>query len=141
MGDPTLFSNPSDITTKEILKRYGDLGATGGPRHTVETTEASALGRNDGRALAPMVTRVDTDGSQGHPYQKEASVRHVQESSGFTAPYAGNSNQNTPPQHWQEHEQPYVHKNDMPDNHDFNPTRHAHRNSNWGRPANGTERT
>lgn len=135
LGDPTLFSNPSDITTKEILKRYGDLGANGGPRHAVETTEVSALGRNnDGRALAPIFTRVDTDSSQAHAHQKEASVRHVQESSApIAAPYAGNLNQNMPPQQWQDHDQSHVQEHNV--------DRRDHRNSNWGRPPNATERT
>src|SRR5689334_13814064 len=102
LSDPLVFNNPSDITTKEILKRYGDIG-TNGVKHQVETTEAgSPMGRSkdgSGRAQAPVVTRVDTDPSQAHAWQKESSVRHVQEPS---MPYAAQSNHNTPPQQqWQ----------------------------------------
>lgn len=144
LSDPTLFTNPSDITTKEILKRYGDIGTNGGPRHQVET-ESSPLGRSkdgSGRALAPVVTRVDSDPSQAYAWQKESSVRHVQEPS---APYAGGSNnQNTlPQQQWQgqdlEHPSPYSHRNGngTPDSQAENPRR-DYRNSGWGRPQNGS---
>ncbi|KAF4635516.1 hypothetical protein G7Y89_g2572 [Cudoniella acicularis] len=143
LSDPSLFNNSSDITTKEILKRYGDIGTNGGPRHQVETTEGSPLGRskdNGGRAQAPMVTRVDTDPSQAYAWQKESSVRHVQEPS---IPYAaGQSNQSTPPQQqWQGQElevpMPYPHRNGTPDSQSDN-SRREYRNSAWGRPRNGS---
>jgi hypothetical protein len=141
LADQTLFNNPSDITTKEILKRYGDIGTNGGPRRQVETTEQSPLGRSkdgSGRALAPVVTRVDTDPSQAYAWQKESSVRHVQEPS---APWGGSSNQNNPPpQQWQgqdlEHPSPYNHRNGTPDSQQDNPRR-DYRNSGWGRAPNG----
>ena len=142
LSDPTLFTNPSDITTKEILKRYGDIGTNGGARHQVEM-ESSPLGRSKdggGRALAPVVTRVDTDPSQANAWQNESSVRHVQE---LSAPYAGgSSNQNTPPQQqWQdlEHPSPYSNRNGngTPDSQNEN-SRRDYRNSGWGRPQNGS---
>ncbi|ESZ90538.1 hypothetical protein SBOR_9087 [Sclerotinia borealis F-4128] len=96
LNDPTLFNNTSEITTKEILKRYGDISSSGGVRHQVETTEASGHRDGSGRPLAPVVTRVDVD--PAHPaWQKESSVRHVQD----PVPQSG-YNQNTPPsQQWQ----------------------------------------
>ncbi len=139
LSDQSLFSNPSDITTKEILKRYGDIGASSGPRHHVET-ETSPLNRSkDGRALAPVVTRVDTDPSQAHAWQKESSVRHVQEPS---IQYSGPSNQNTPPQQqWQgqdlELPLPYINRNGTPDSQN-DTARREYRNSGWGRPQNGS---
>jgi hypothetical protein len=141
LSDPTLFNNPSDITTKEILKRYGDIGTNGGPRRQVEM-EQSPLGRSrdgSGRALAPVVTRVDTDPSQAYAWQKESSVRHVQEPSG---PLGGSSNQNTPPsQQWQgqdlEQPSPYSHRNGTPDSQQDN-SRREYRNSAWGRAPNGS---
>ncbi|KAF8846919.1 RhoGAP-domain-containing protein [Acephala macrosclerotiorum] len=137
LNDPSLFNNPSDITTKEILKRYGDLGMNGGPRHEVQTTESGQRSKDgSGRALAPMVTRVDTDPSQAYAWQKEASVRHVQEPS---APYAGPSNNNPPHQQWQdqglEQPAPYIHRNGTPDSQGSN--RREYRNSGW-RPQNGS---
>ncbi|KAH8674624.1 hypothetical protein BGZ60DRAFT_275519 [Tricladium varicosporioides] len=142
LSDPLVFNNPSDITTKEILKRYGDIG-TNGVKHQVETTEAgSPMGRSkdgSGRAQAPVVTRVDTDPSQAHAWQKESSVRHVQEPS---MPYAANNNHSTPPQQqWQgENLEPpiaYPHRNSTPDS-QSDSSRRDYRNSGWGRPRNGS---
>lgn len=84
------------------MKRYGDIATNGGPRYQAETSP-TAFGRSkegSGRALAPVVTRVDTDSSQANAWQKESSVRHVNDPS---VAY-GNmlNNQNTPPQQqWQ----------------------------------------
>jgi hypothetical protein len=139
LSDQTLFNNTSDITTKEILKRFGDIGSNGGPRHQVEATESSSpSGRtNKGRALAPVVTRVDTDPSQTHAWQKESSVRHMPDPS---APYASGSNQNTPPHNWQgpdlEAPIPFRNGNGTPDSQ--HESRREYRNSGWGRSPNGS---
>lgn len=144
LSDQSLFNNSSDITTKEILKRYGDIGINGGPKHQVETNETSSpSGRSNkegGRALVPSVTRVDTDPTQAYAWQKESSVRHVQDG---PAPYGGlhlQNDQNTPPQQWQhadlEAPSPYHQRNGTPDNQDNQ--RHDYRNSGWGRPKNGS---
>lgn len=142
LGDPTLFTNPSDITTKEILKRYGDIGTTGNPRHQVEmgdTQSPSGRSRDNGRALAPVVTQVDVDPSQAYAWQKESSVRHVQEPSNAIGGSA--SNQNTPPQHWQgqDLEPPSVPVNRLgtPES-QSDGQRRDYRNSGWGRPQNGS---
>ncbi|KAE8440695.1 hypothetical protein EG329_006813 [Mollisiaceae sp. DMI_Dod_QoI] len=138
LNDPTLFNNSSDITTKEILKRYGDLGMNSGPRHEVQTTDTPHRSKDgSGRALAPMVTRIDTDPSQAYARQKESSVRHVEEPS---APYAGSSsNQNNSPHQWQnqdlEQPAPYIHRNGTPDSQ--KDSRREYRNSGW-RPQNGS---
>ncbi|KAF7876910.1 uncharacterized protein EAF02_008130 [Botrytis sinoallii] len=96
LNDPVLFNNTSDITTKEILKRYGDISASGGVRHTVETTEATGHRDGNGRPLAPVVTRVDVDPAN-NAWQKESSVRHVQD-----AHIGGQGNQNmNPNREWQ----------------------------------------
>lgn len=151
LNDTTLFNASSDITTKEILKRYGDIGAGGGPKQTVEIVDQppSALprskdgssGGNPPRAMAPVVTRVDTDPYQAHARQKESSVRHIQE-----APGANPNNQNTPPQQWQQSdlEPPpatYPQRAGTPDSHSGSENhRRDWRNSQnqgWGRPQNG----
>lgn len=101
MNDPVLFNNTSDITTKEILKRYGDISASGGVRHTVETTEGTGHRDGNGRPLAPVVTRVDVDPAN-NAWQKESSVRHVQD-----AQVGGQGNQNmNPNREWQGGEGP-----------------------------------
>jgi len=139
LSDPTLFNNTSDITTKEILKRYGDIGQNGGPRHQVETTEGSPPSKEaSSRPMAPVLTRVDTDPSQTYAWQKESSVRHIQEPS---APHGGSSNQNTPPQQWHgqdlEVPMPYAHRKGTPDS-QTDHSRRDYRNSAWGRPRNGS---
>ncbi|TVY29771.1 Rho-type GTPase-activating protein [Lachnellula hyalina] len=139
LGDPTLFNNTSDITTKEILKRYGDIGQNGGARHQVETVEGLSPSKDDGgRPLAPVLTRVDTDPSQTNAWQKESSVRHIQEPS---APYGAPGNQNTPPQQWHnpdlEAPLPFIHRNGTPDS-QAEHSRREYRNSGWGRPRNGS---
>lgn len=143
LGDQTLFNNSGDITTKEILKRYGDIGGNGLARLPTETVESSPAGKSkdgSGRALAPVVTRVDTDPYQAHAWQKESSVRHVQDG---PSPYAGASSQNTPPQQWQGQDlekptAPYGHRNGSgtPDSQD-SAARREYRNSAWTRQQNG----
>lgn len=145
LGDPTLFNNSSDITTKEILKRYGDMGQNGGPKHQVETTDPAAAGKaKDGtqRPVAPVVTRVDTDPSQAHAWQKESSVRHIQDA--LVQSQTGGSHPNIPPHsqwHGQtdlEHPSPAYHHrngngNGTPDSQEGSSSR-QYRNSGWGRP-------
>ncbi len=114
LNDSSLFNNSSDITTKEILKRYGDIGrsaahhpqitdpsnttVTNGPLpHSREcnTTNGSSPAA---RAAAPIITHVDTDPYQANVWQKESSVRHVQGSSEGRVPNGPSHDQNTPPQ-------------------------------------------
>ncbi|KAH0538855.1 hypothetical protein FGG08_004572 [Glutinoglossum americanum] len=84
LGDTSLYSNTADITTKEILKRYGDIGKS--PKRTVTTaTDTPSPRSKEGRSSNPVATRVDIDPYQANAWQKESSVRHVQ----------GPGNQNT----------------------------------------------
>jgi hypothetical protein len=141
-----LFNNTSDITTKEILKRYGDIGSLGGQKHTVETVEVPVgkTSKEGGtRPLAPVVTRVDTDPYQAHARQKESSVRHIQETSGSFGPGQSSSNQNTPPQqHWQGQEleapAPFIRRTSTPDSQNEGHRNRDWRNSGWGRQQNGS---
>lgn len=77
LNDSSLFSNSADITTKEILKRYGDRAKA----PTVNSAQAPNVMANNGTtsppAAAPVVTRVDTDPHQQTAWQNESSVRHV----------------------------------------------------------------
>ncbi len=141
LNDTSLFTSDSQVTTKEILKRYGDIGTNGGPKHQVETSESSLAGSKEGsgRPLAPVVTRVDSDYNQENAWQKESSVRHVQDPS---IPYGGGlGNQNTPPQQWQVddlgHPSPYSQRTGTPDSQGDN-GRRDWRNSGWGRQQNGS---
>ncbi|KAI9829890.1 MAG: hypothetical protein M1826_005312 [Phylliscum demangeonii] len=89
LNDNTLFNGSADITTKEILKRYGNVVRSGGPPRTVANQDASSSHSKEGRGNVPIATRVDTDPSQATAWQKESSVRHVE---------AGAGPANTPPQ-------------------------------------------
>ncbi|KAG9961405.1 GTPase-activating protein-like protein of the rho/rac family, partial [Aureobasidium melanogenum] len=79
LNDSTLFSASADITTKEILKRYGDR--TKGPSTTqgdvAPPPQSTTPKSRESRGSAPVVTRVDTDAEQANAWGNEASVRHV----------------------------------------------------------------
>ncbi|CAD6505579.1 BgTH12-01069 [Blumeria graminis f. sp. triticale] len=137
LNDPTLFNNPSDITTKEILKRYGDIGSQA-IRNQMEPEFTRP--KENGRALAPIVTRVDADPSQAHARHKEISVRHVQELSannGITV------SQNTTPQQpeWQGEDlgqpSPYCHRTGTPDSQHEN-LRNDYGHPGWENPTNSS---
>jgi hypothetical protein len=88
LNDSTLFNGSADITTKEILKRYGDIGKTAGLQLASTTVDAVPIRNSSGRGTnAPMVTRIDKDPSQATAWQLQSSVRHVQGPSG--APQVG----------------------------------------------------
>ncbi|KAL8968932.1 MAG: hypothetical protein Q9197_004609 [Variospora fuerteventurae] len=110
LNDSSLFNNSSDITTKEILKRYGDIGRSPAQRPKItDPSNANATNNNEplpnsresnttngsnpaAHAAAPVITHIDTDPYQANVWQKESSVRHVQNAS------HSNHDQNTPPQ-------------------------------------------
>ncbi|KAL8660947.1 MAG: hypothetical protein Q9202_006071 [Teloschistes flavicans] len=118
LNDSSLFNNPSDITTKEILKRYGDIGRSAAQRPQItdhlkpnnnNTNEPLPNSRESNttngsnpalRATAPVITHVDTDPYQANGWQKESSVRHVPggASSALPGPTYLTHDQNTPPQ-------------------------------------------
>ncbi|KAL8882215.1 MAG: hypothetical protein Q9198_000749 [Flavoplaca austrocitrina] len=114
LNDSSLFNNSSDITTKEILRRYGDIGRAAAhhsqitdPCNTNTTNEPlpnshesnMTNGSNAAaRAAATVITHVDTDPYQANGWQKESSVRHVQGSGEGRAPNYPTHDQNTPPQ-------------------------------------------
>ncbi|KAL8729986.1 MAG: hypothetical protein Q9181_004814 [Wetmoreana brouardii] len=121
LNDSSLFNNPSDITTKEILKRYGDIGRSAAQHpqitdpsktHTNEPLPNSresntTNGSNPAaRAAAPIITHVDTDPYQANVWQKESSVRHVQGTGHGPSPSYLNHDQNTPPQGYYDFKDP-----------------------------------
>lgn len=75
------------MTTKEILKRYGDRAKA--PSVTVNTPvypTASHGTTSPPPASAPVVTRVDTDPEQQSAWRNESSVRHVGADPNMTPP-------------------------------------------------------
>lgn len=77
MSDPTLFKENAEVTTKEILKRYGDI-ARGSfsqkPENGGETFTITTPNRNNS---TPASARIETDPSQDAAWQMQSSVRHV----------------------------------------------------------------
>lgn len=107
LNDSTLFSKDADITTKEILKRYGDLAkaptvsspafntnkldAYGNTASPVPQSAANAYANREG---VPVAQRVDTDPNMATAWQNESSVRHVGSdiSTPLTLPYTNANN-------------------------------------------------
>lgn len=101
LNDSSLYNNSSDITTKEILKRYGNIG-THRPAITTQTADAPPASKdsaaNTPRAAAPVITHVDTESYGNQAWPKESSVRHVEgPGAAPTYPSVGDS-RNAPPQ-------------------------------------------
>ncbi|KAI1345126.1 rho-type GTPase-activating protein [Xylariaceae sp. FL0016] len=125
LSDSTLFSNNSDITTKEILKRIESRAPNGGPRQY----ETEFVGRQDNKR--PMATRVDTDPTMWH---QESSVRPVMPEP--TIPFP--SNQGGTPPKWRKpdnSQMPYSNQYERSDTqqaHPENGQRKEWRNSGWG---------
>ncbi|KAK4227214.1 hypothetical protein QBC38DRAFT_196855 [Podospora fimiseda] len=73
LNDQSLFSN-SDLTTKDLIKKFSDRAANS-PRHYTEVTEV--VGRHgDNNPSRPPPRRIETDPSAWH---QESSVRPMQE--------------------------------------------------------------
>lgn len=86
LNDSTLFSNNAEMTTKEILKRYGERAKA----PTVQASTAPAVmavnGTTSPPPSAPVVTRVDRDPNQQTAWRNESSVRHVGSDPTMTPP-------------------------------------------------------
>jgi len=74
LNDSSLFSNSAEITTKEILRRYGDRAKA----PTVNSQHPNLPSASNGTTSpTPVVTRVETDQHVQNAWQNESSVRHV----------------------------------------------------------------
>jgi hypothetical protein len=96
LSDTTFFKDNNEVSTKEILKRYGDIARgsfspkpnNGG--ETVTITNPHNRGAN-----TPTSARIETDQSQDGSWQAQNTVRHVQNTGGHnhansaSAPYNG----------------------------------------------------
>ncbi|KAL8948074.1 MAG: hypothetical protein Q9222_005704 [Ikaeria aurantiellina] len=156
LNDSSLFNNSSDITTKEILKRYGDIGRSAAQRPLI--TDPSKNNDNNeplpnsresnttngsnpaARAAAPVITHVDTDPYQANVWQKESSVRHVPGSSNVGPQH----DQNMPPQGYHDFkdpDSPYHRRQGSSDSQASHgsASRVRYRHSGWGK--HGTQAT
>ncbi|KAK4673645.1 Rho-type GTPase activating protein Rga1 [Podospora pseudopauciseta] len=95
LQDQSLFNNSAELTTKEILKRFGDRAANGPIRQYSDVGEL--MGRHDNNPSRPPPRRIETDPAS---WQQESSVRPMQEptipafAAAATPPVQG-----TPPPH------------------------------------------
>lgn len=130
LADPHIFTSSSEVTTKEILKRFQER------RGQIAITDVNEVYNRQDNSTRPPPRRVETDPSV---WQGESSVRHVQEP---PMPYANSSRQGTPPQqryrgpsepspvsHFDHSDGP----GDGPEHHH----RRDWRNSAWGRQGGG----
>lgn len=154
LNDTSLFNKDSDITTKEILKRYGDRSSTPAHYPIITDTEKSSSNQQGSapsskvngarlRPAAPFITHVEgSDPDHTHNWPKESSVRHVQAPGAAAPVYPSQSNNGgtTPLTDWEfvESQGPYTHQRaDSGDSHSSQgaPTttnRQSYRHSAWG---------
>ena len=85
LGDTTFIKENSEVTTKEILKRYGDIARGSFSQKTNNGGETFTITNSSRNANAPTSARIESDPSQDAAWQMQSSVRHVQ------SPVAGNS--------------------------------------------------
>jgi hypothetical protein len=84
LTDSSLHDGSAELTTKEILQRYGHVGRGNvqASQASVQAADAPAKGplsaSGSNRPTGPLATRVDVDPSQANAWQKQSSVRHVQ---------------------------------------------------------------
>lgn len=77
LNDTSFFKDSADITTKEILKRYGDFGK-GSFAQKVTPGDMPGSGSSSRGNNTPVTARIETDPSQATAWQMQSSVRHVQ---------------------------------------------------------------
>lgn len=84
LNDSSLFSNNADITTKEILKRYGDRARAPVVNSPSNNASAQLQHGTTSPSPVPVATHVEADREWGN----ESSVRHVVGGSEMGAPRA-----------------------------------------------------
>ncbi|KAI5817133.1 hypothetical protein BZA77DRAFT_245702 [Pyronema omphalodes] len=76
LNDPNLFANNADITTKDILKRYGDISRRPPPKQHMIVSNSPPQSREGNRPPStPIYHRVDSDLAQSTAWQRESSAR------------------------------------------------------------------
>lgn len=86
LTDSTLHNGSAELTTKEILSRYGDIakGNVQLTHRTAQAPDAPAQGQLSASSSSrsnPVAMRVESDPSQATAWQKQSSVRPVQNTS------------------------------------------------------------
>jgi hypothetical protein len=81
LTDSTLHTSSADLTTKEILSRYGDIVRGNVAKQTVQGPDSPAAppsAAGSSKSPVPVATRVDVDPYQANAWQKQSSVRPIQ---------------------------------------------------------------
>ncbi|KIW38418.1 uncharacterized protein PV06_09383 [Exophiala oligosperma] len=79
LSDSSLHAGTAEITTKEILSRYGHIAKGQIQKQTVQPADGSMRSPvSASNSIGPVATRVDVDPSQATAWQKQSSVRPVQ---------------------------------------------------------------
>lgn len=89
LTDTGLHNGPAELTTKEILSRYGHIAKGQVQKQTVQGPDAPVHSPSSASHAmgGPVATRVDVDPYQQTAWQKQSSVRPVQNtSSALSAP-------------------------------------------------------
>ncbi|KAJ5475316.1 Rho-type GTPase-activating protein 1 [Penicillium diatomitis] len=76
LSDTTLFKENTEVTTKDILKRYGDI-ARGSLSSKPDNGFDAFTINNHRNQSTPTAARIETDPSQDTAWQMQSSVRHV----------------------------------------------------------------
>jgi hypothetical protein len=94
LNDPHLFANGPEVTTKDILKRYGDIANRPPPKqHMIVANSPPQTKEGNRPPSTPVFHRVDSDLAQSSAWQKETSARP----SGVAAPTTTQPTQPTHP--------------------------------------------
>ncbi|KAA8894128.1 hypothetical protein FN846DRAFT_786943 [Sphaerosporella brunnea] len=95
LNDPNLFANGPEVTTKDILKRYGDIANRPPPKqHMIVANSPPQTKEGNRPPSTPVFHRVDSDLTQSTAWQKETSARP----SGVAVPVAAPPTQANPAQ-------------------------------------------
>ncbi|KAE8316683.1 hypothetical protein BDV41DRAFT_94870 [Aspergillus transmontanensis] len=78
LTDTNFFKENSEVTTKEILKRYGDIARGSFSQRPANGGETFTITNQNRGANTPTSARIETDPSQDAATQLQGSVRHVQ---------------------------------------------------------------
>ncbi|KAL5338910.1 hypothetical protein BJX70DRAFT_398291 [Aspergillus crustosus] len=84
LTDSSLFKENSEVTTKEILKRYGDIARGSFSQKPSNGGETFTITNPNRGANIPTSARIETDPNQDAAYQMQSSVRHVPGPSGHS---------------------------------------------------------
>ncbi|KAL4757339.1 GTPase-activating protein LRG1 [Aspergillus foveolatus] len=77
LSDSHLFKENSEVTTKDILRRYGDIARGGFSQKASNGGETFTITNQSRGANVPTSARIETDPYQDAASQMQSSVRHV----------------------------------------------------------------